>query len=137
MSSDLAAIFEHIDQQRDASVGRLVEYLRHPSISAYNEGIAEVAALLQRMLTGIGLDTTVIPTAGHPMVVARWDGAPGRPTVLLYGHYDVQTARSAGGLDHAAVRAARSGTAASTRAGWRTTRASIWRKSWRSKPICR
>jgi acetylornithine deacetylase/succinyl-diaminopimelate desuccinylase-like protein len=90
MSSDLAAIFEHIDQQRDASVGRLVEYLRHPSISAYNEGIAEVAALLQRMLTGIGLDTTVIPTAGHPMVVARWDGAPGRPTVLLYGHYDVQ-----------------------------------------------
>jgi acetylornithine deacetylase/succinyl-diaminopimelate desuccinylase-like protein len=90
MSSDLTAIFQRIDQQRDASVARLVEYLRHPSISAYNQGIAEVAGLLQRMLTGIGLDTTVIATAGHPMVVARWSGAAGAPTVLLYGHYDVQ-----------------------------------------------
>jgi acetylornithine deacetylase/succinyl-diaminopimelate desuccinylase-like protein len=32
----------------------------------------------------------VLPTAGHPVVYAEWLGAPGRPTVLLYGHYDVQ-----------------------------------------------
>ncbi len=42
------------------------------------------------MLTALGLETSAVPTAGHPMVVARWSGAPGKPTVLLYGHYDVQ-----------------------------------------------
>jgi acetylornithine deacetylase/succinyl-diaminopimelate desuccinylase-like protein len=90
MSANLGAVFDHIDAQRDAYVGRLVDYLRHPSISAQNIGIREVSELLVGMLTGLGLETTSIPTAGHPMVVARWDHAPGRPTVLLYGHYDVQ-----------------------------------------------
>lgn len=42
------------------------------------------------MLTEIGLETRLVPTTGHPMVVARWEKAPGKPTVLLYGHYDVQ-----------------------------------------------
>jgi acetylornithine deacetylase/succinyl-diaminopimelate desuccinylase-like protein len=88
--TDLAALFRHIDEQRDAYVGRLIDYLRHPSISAHNIGIQEVAEILRRMLTEIGLDTTIVPTDGHPMVVARWHKAPGRPTVLLYGHYDVQ-----------------------------------------------
>src|SRR5512137_2931184 len=32
----------------------------------------------------------IVPTAGHPVVYAEWLGAPGRPTALLYGHYDVQ-----------------------------------------------
>ena len=34
----------------------------------------------------------MIDTAGHPIVLAEWRGAPGRPTVLIYGHYDVQPA---------------------------------------------
>jgi acetylornithine deacetylase/succinyl-diaminopimelate desuccinylase-like protein len=90
MSSDLAALFDHIDEERDAHVSRLIDYLRHPSISAENVGIQDVADLLVGMLTGLGLETTSVATAGHPMVVARWDKAPGQPTVLLYGHYDVQ-----------------------------------------------
>jgi acetylornithine deacetylase/succinyl-diaminopimelate desuccinylase-like protein len=90
-SSDaLAAVFEHIETNRVAFLDRLVAYLRHPSISAENIGIAEVAALLVDMLTEIGLETNLVPTVGHPMVVARWEKAPGKPTVLLYGHYDVQ-----------------------------------------------
>jgi acetylornithine deacetylase/succinyl-diaminopimelate desuccinylase-like protein len=90
-SSDaLAAVFEHIETNRVAFLDRLVAYLRHPSISAENIGIAEVAALLVDMLTDIGLETSLVPTVGHPMVVARWEKAPGKPTVLLYGHYDVQ-----------------------------------------------
>jgi acetylornithine deacetylase/succinyl-diaminopimelate desuccinylase-like protein len=90
-SSDaLAAVFEHIETNRVAFLDRLVAYLRHPSISAENIGIAEVAALLVDMLTDIGLETNLVPTVGHPMVVARWEKAPGKPTVLLYGHYDVQ-----------------------------------------------
>ena len=90
MHGELASVFEHIDSERDRSVARLLDYLRHPSISAHNVGIRDVADLLVRLLTEIGLETSIIATAGHPMVVARWTGAPGRPTALLYGHYDVQ-----------------------------------------------
>ncbi|MDX8541878.1 M20/M25/M40 family metallo-hydrolase [Mesorhizobium abyssinicae] len=91
-STPLNAVFGHIDENRAPFLDRLIDYVRHPSISAENVGIAEVGALLVEMLTDIGLQTSLIPTAGHPMVVARWEKAPGKPTVLLYGHYDVQPA---------------------------------------------
>jgi len=90
MHSALASVFNHIDAEREGAVERLIDYLRHPSISAHNIGIRAVADRLVGMLTAMGLETTAVPTAGHPMVVARWSGAPGKPTVLLYGHYDVQ-----------------------------------------------
>jgi acetylornithine deacetylase/succinyl-diaminopimelate desuccinylase-like protein len=86
----LADVFSHIDTQRERFVARLIDYARHPSISAHNIGITEVAEILVGMLTELGLDTRLVPTAGHPMVVARWLKAAGAPTVLLYGHYDVQ-----------------------------------------------
>lgn len=89
-SDTLAAVFEHIEANHSAFLDRLLAYLRHPSISAENIGIVEVGALLVEMLTEIGLETSLVPTDGHPMVVARWEKAPGKPTVLLYGHYDVQ-----------------------------------------------
>ena len=90
-SSDaLAAVFARIEDNRAAFLDRLIAYLKHPSISAENIGIDEVGALLVEMLTEIGLETRLVPTDGHPMVVARWEKAPGKPTVLLYGHYDVQ-----------------------------------------------
>ncbi|MER8963682.1 M20/M25/M40 family metallo-hydrolase [Mesorhizobium sp. M0701] len=93
ISSDiLNAVFEYIDGNRAKSLGRLKEYLRHPSISAENIGVDEVSDLLVEMLTEIGLETSLMPTAGHPMVVARWQKAAGKPTLLLYGHYDVQPA---------------------------------------------
>jgi acetylornithine deacetylase/succinyl-diaminopimelate desuccinylase-like protein len=92
MSDTLNAVFEHIEANRARFLDRLIDYLRHPSISAENVGIAEVGALLVDMLTGIGLETSLVPTEGHPMVVACWEKAPGKPTVLLYGHYDVQPA---------------------------------------------
>lgn len=87
---DLSTVFAHIEAHRDDFLFRLIDYVRHPSISAHNIGIREVADLLVDMLTRIGLDAKLMPTSGHPMVLARYDKAPGRPTVLLYGHYDVQ-----------------------------------------------
>ncbi len=89
-SAALAPVFEHIEANRPAFLDRLIDYLRHPSISAENIGIAEVGNLLLRMLGDIGLQASLIPTEGHPMVIGRWEKAPGKPTVLLYGHYDVQ-----------------------------------------------
>ncbi|TIL34584.1 M20/M25/M40 family metallo-hydrolase [Mesorhizobium sp.] len=91
-SNPLDAVFEHIESNRTSFLDRLVDYVRRPSISAENVGIAEVGALLVEMLTGIGLETSLVPTEGHPIVVARWEKAPGKATVLLYGHYDVQPA---------------------------------------------
>jgi len=90
VASELAAVFAYIDRNRDGFLARLVDYVRHPSISAYNVGIKEVAELLVGMLTGLGFDTKLMATSGHPMVLARWDKAADAPTVLLYGHYDVQ-----------------------------------------------
>lgn len=86
----LADVFAHIDAHRDSYVTRVMDYVRHPSISAQDIGIAEVGALLLDMLRGLGLEARAIPTARHPMILGRWDGRPGAPTVLLYGHYDVQ-----------------------------------------------
>jgi acetylornithine deacetylase/succinyl-diaminopimelate desuccinylase-like protein len=87
---ELSGVFEHIDANKDGFVSRLLDYLRHPSISAHNIGIGEVAELLVRMLGRLGFEARMIPTSGHPMVMGRWERAPGAPTVLLYGHYDVQ-----------------------------------------------
>jgi acetylornithine deacetylase/succinyl-diaminopimelate desuccinylase-like protein len=89
-ASDLAAVLDHIDGRQAEYVDRLLDYVAHPSISAHGVGIAEAADLLVRMLSAIGLETRLGATARHPMVLARWTKAPGRPTVLLYGHYDVQ-----------------------------------------------
>lgn len=87
---DLAKVFAHIAANEDAFIQRVMDYVRHPSISAQNVGIGEVAALLVSMLTSLGLEAETVATAGHPMVIGRWEKAPGAPTVLLYGHYDVQ-----------------------------------------------
>lgn len=89
-SAELSKVFEHIDANKEQFVSRLVDYLRHPSISAHNIGIDEVAELLVSMLSRLEFDARAFPTPGHPIVMGRWERAPGAPTVLLYGHYDVQ-----------------------------------------------
>ncbi|HXI74554.1 MAG TPA: M20/M25/M40 family metallo-hydrolase, partial [Pyrinomonadaceae bacterium] len=68
-------------------------FLRFPSVStddAYSEKVSECADWLAKKLKKVGLETQVVPTAGHPVVWARNQHRPGRRTVLIYGHYDVQ-----------------------------------------------
>lgn len=86
----LTAVSAHIDQQRDAFISRLLDYVRQPSISAHGVGMSEVADFLLQRLHALGMEAKLMPTAGWPMVVGRRFDAPGKPTVLLYGHYDVQ-----------------------------------------------
>ena len=90
ISDTLAAVFDHIEANRDDHLRRVMDYVRHPSISAHDIGIREVAALLVDHLDGLGFQAEAVPTAGHPMVLGHRADAPGKPTVLLYGHYDVQ-----------------------------------------------
>ncbi|MGH9244983.1 MAG: M20/M25/M40 family metallo-hydrolase [Acidimicrobiales bacterium] len=88
--TDLDDVFAHIDAHRAPFLDRLFDYLRRPSISARGEGIPDVADYIGAVLRQIGLETQVIATAGWPMVFAERAGPPAAPTVLLYGHYDVQ-----------------------------------------------
>lgn len=68
-------------------------FLRFPSIStdeAYADNVAECAHWLVEKLTAVGLDAKLVPTSGHPVVWAKNKHQPGRKTVMIYGHYDVQ-----------------------------------------------
>jgi acetylornithine deacetylase/succinyl-diaminopimelate desuccinylase-like protein len=83
--------FAEVDARRDEHLARLIEYVRRPSISAHGQGIAEVAEHARGLLEGAGLSgARVIATDGAPFVYGERLDAPGRPTVLIYGHYDVQ-----------------------------------------------
>ena len=74
----------------------LKELLRIPSISTlpeHNEDVLRAAAYVADALRTAGMENVeIIPTAKHPLVYADWLHAPGKPTVLCYGHYDVQPA---------------------------------------------
>jgi acetylornithine deacetylase/succinyl-diaminopimelate desuccinylase-like protein len=76
------------------ALAELTEFLRIPSISAQHRHAADVrrcAIWLAQHLRRIGLPRVeVLETPRHPAVYAEWLGAPGRPTLLVYGHYDVQ-----------------------------------------------
>ena len=68
----------------------LFKLLRQPSISAQNIGVAECADLEEALLQDAGFETRRLEAPGHPVLFGEWTGAPGKPTILFYGHYDVQ-----------------------------------------------
>jgi acetylornithine deacetylase/succinyl-diaminopimelate desuccinylase-like protein len=75
-------------EQRD--LADLFRLIAQPSISAQNVGVRECADLFVALLQEVGFTARLMPTPAHPVIFAEWLGAPGRPTVLIYGHYDVQ-----------------------------------------------
>jgi acetylornithine deacetylase/succinyl-diaminopimelate desuccinylase-like protein len=87
-------VVDYIHVQRDRYVEELKEYLAIPSVSAVPQHHADVrrcAEWTANHLRHIGLEhVRLIDTPGNPVVYAEWLGAPGAPTILFYGHYDVQ-----------------------------------------------
>lgn len=83
-------------QNEQRFLDEMLELLRIPSISAKSENkddMRSCAALVQKRLIDSGCDRAeVIETAGHPVVYGEKIIDPGKPTVLVYGHYDVQPA---------------------------------------------
>jgi acetylornithine deacetylase/succinyl-diaminopimelate desuccinylase-like protein len=78
---------------RDDYLEDYFTFLRFPSVSTdekFAGKVRECADWLSKKLGTIGLESKVVPTAGHPIVWARNKHRTGRPTVLIYGHYDVQ-----------------------------------------------
>lgn len=74
-------------------VDDLCTFLRMPSVSpdpAFAEGMRDAQTFLVNRLKRMGLsDVQLLDGGGHPAVYGAWNGAPGRPTILIYGHYDV------------------------------------------------
>ena len=78
---------------RDNYLEEYYSFLRFPSVSTdakYADKVRDCAAWVSQKLEKIGLESKVVPTPGHPIVWARNKHRNGRPTVLIYGHYDVQ-----------------------------------------------
>ncbi|GLU29133.1 dipeptidase [Brucella sp. NBRC 12950] len=86
-----------LNQTRDQAVAELLEFISIPSVSANIANLPDMrkaAAWVADRLKNAGISNAAILEAGdHPIVFGSWMGAgPGRPTVLIYGHYDVQPA---------------------------------------------
>jgi len=89
-ASQLEEVWAYVDEHADEMLEQLETLVRQPSISAQDVGVKECAELLAGMMRADGLDTRILPTAGQPVIVGRGDAVPDAPTVLVYGHYDVQ-----------------------------------------------
>src|SRR5689334_23255914 len=88
------ALTSYLESNRDRFVEDLKAALRIPSVSAQDQHRPDMQRCARHIadhLQSLGMTRAeVVPTAGHPLVYAEWLGAPGKPTALLYGHYDVQ-----------------------------------------------
>lgn len=94
MDDQLQRVLSYLDAHEERFLRELFELLRIPSISALperREDVRRAAEWLAAQLSRIGLEHVgVLPTGGHPVVYGDWLHQPDRPTVLVYGHYDVQ-----------------------------------------------
>jgi len=97
-------IFKHIDDNLESRLQQLFEWLRSPSVSADPAFAGDCRAsaqwLVDRLLEAGMEQAEVLETGGHPAVYAQWlKAGPDKPTVLFYGHYDVQPAVKEDGWD--------------------------------------
>jgi acetylornithine deacetylase/succinyl-diaminopimelate desuccinylase-like protein len=94
LKKDFLSYEKYIDANNDAHLKEYLEFVAIPSISSmpsHKPDIERAAAWIVKKLKAIGMTTAEsIPTKGLPVVYGSWDKAPGKPTVLIYAHYDVQ-----------------------------------------------
>lgn len=82
-----------LEQNSAKSLADLQGLLRIPSVSAdsrHRSDVANAARFVCDQLLAAGCEAEIVETAGHPIVYGEWTKAPGAPTALVYGHYDVQ-----------------------------------------------
>ena len=87
-------VIDFIKSNKENYINELKEFLKIPSISTLPENKADIlrcAEFVSDKLKQAGMSKVkIFKTEGHPIVYGEWLGAPGKPTVLVYGHYDVQ-----------------------------------------------
>jgi len=85
----------HIESQRERFLGRLMDLLRIPSISTDPDRRADMrrgVEWVHQHFMECGINSEIVETRGHPAVIADSGPVNGAPTLLVYGHYDVQPA---------------------------------------------
>ena len=96
MSTSSSDVLGRVEREQEGYLEELKEYLRIPSISTdpqYRDDVLRCADFVVDQMRAAGLEARRIDSdAGYPLVYGEWLGAPGKPTVLFYGHYDVQPA---------------------------------------------
>ena len=84
----------YLTEHKEHFLNELLEFLRIPSISALPAHAADVqraAQWVETRMRAAGIESVrIMPTGGHPVVYGEWLHAPGKPTVLIYGHFDTQ-----------------------------------------------
>ncbi len=93
----MSAVIDFLRARREQSLAELIEYLRMPSISTLGIGVEEAAAHLAGLMNSAGIEAQILSTEGIPLVYGEVKGPPDAPTMLIYGHYDVQPADVAEG----------------------------------------
>ncbi|NUQ64410.1 MAG: dipeptidase [Pirellulales bacterium] len=91
----MSSIESYLEAQQDGFVEELCDLLRIPSVSAqpaHQGDMRRAADWIEQRFRRMGFSTEVIPTSGHPLVYAESPRVENAPTVLVYGHYDVQPA---------------------------------------------
>jgi acetylornithine deacetylase/succinyl-diaminopimelate desuccinylase-like protein len=90
----LQEVTAYIQNNKEKYIEELKDFLRIQSISTlpeHKDAINAAAEFVSRKLKSAGISrVNIFKTEGHPIVYGEWLGAPGKPTVLIYGHYDVQ-----------------------------------------------
>ena len=97
MSTSSIDVLGRVEREQEGYLEELKEYLRIPSISTdpeYQPDVLRCADFVVDRMREAGLEARRIesPTGGYPLVYGEWTGAAGKPTILFYGHYDVQPA---------------------------------------------
>jgi acetylornithine deacetylase/succinyl-diaminopimelate desuccinylase-like protein len=84
----------HLEGNLSRYLDELAEFLRIPSISSLPEHAPDVkraADWVAGRLESAGIEgIQILPTEGHPVVYGQWLHAPGKPTIMIYGHFDTQ-----------------------------------------------
>ena len=93
MTTDTETVLQRVDSRQEEHLEELQDYLRIPSISTdpeYRNDVLRCADWLVGKMEEAGLSAERIEGDGHPLVYGEWLGAEVKPTILFYGHYDVQ-----------------------------------------------
>ena len=84
----------YLEEHESRFLNEMLDFLRIPSISALPEHaghVQQAAEWVASRMQAAGIEEVrVMPTGGHPVVYGEWLGAPGKPTILVYGHFDTQ-----------------------------------------------
>lgn len=87
-------IISFVDSNKDRYLSELKDFLAIPSVSSQKNHAPDMRRCAQWVadhMRTVGMQNIqIFETKGHPVVYSEWTGAPGKPTVLFYGHYDVQ-----------------------------------------------